>query len=93
MATRNFRLEFIRDHVFERGNEVARIKHGYNHGNAMEEMEIVFRAQDDGKYYAFDYEYNGDHGIDNFDSADDDTIVVCHEVEKKVIKTESWVKV
>jgi len=93
MATRNFRLEFIREHVFETGEEVARISKGYDHGAAMEQIDIIFRAKDDGKHYVFDYEYNGDHGIDNFDGEDDDFLVVCYEVEKKVVKKETWKRV
>ena len=91
MATRNFRLEFIREVMDD--DVVARISKGYDHGAAMEQIDIIFRAKDDGKYYVFDYEYNGDHGIDNFDGQDDDHMVPCYEVTKKVVTKESWVRV
>lgn len=92
MATRTFRYEFIRS-IMETEDEVARISKGYDHSAAHEEIDIVFRSKDDGKYYAFDYQYNGDHGIDNFDGANADTPVVCREVEKREVTTTTWVSV
>jgi hypothetical protein len=91
MATRKFRLEFIRE-VMECG-EVARIPKGYDHGAAHEDFEIVFRSKDDGKHYAFEYNYNGDHGIDRFDGWGSDDLVDCWEVQKKEVTTTTWVAV
>jgi len=91
MAQRKFRYEFIRE-VLD-GGEVDRINLGYDHAAAYEEFHVVFRAKDDGKYYAFDYNYNGDHGIDNFDGWENDDLVECWEVREEKVTTTTWVKV
>jgi hypothetical protein len=91
MATRKFRLEFIRE-VMECSEE-DRIPKGYDHNAAHEDFDIIFRSKDDGKYYAFYYNYNGDHGIDRFDGWKADDLVEAWEVEKKQVTTTTWVKV
>lgn len=98
MPTRNFRYEYIRNIVFEQGDIEEEICKGYDHGGGYENLMVVFRAKDDGKFYAYEYGYNGEHAIFSVHLAngstttrpkDDDTVAL-REVEKKVIATHSW---
>lgn len=92
MANRDFRYEFIRD-LLECEDFVAKINKGYDHGAAHEIFDYVFYSKDDGKHYAFEYTYNGDHGIDRFDGWRNDQLVPCWEVQKKEVTTVTWVPV
>ncbi len=92
MATRKFRVEFLKE-ITGNGEEVAMINKEYDHGGAKEDCEVVFRSKDDGKHYSFEYYFNNDVGIDSFDGVSNDTLIMCHEVEKQEVTTVTWVRV
>lgn len=91
MANRKFRLEYIRG-ILER-DEIDRINNNYDHSMAAEFCDVVFKSKDDGKFYAFEYHFNSDVGVDSFDGRDDDHVVDCYEVEKVTVTTTSWQRV
>lgn len=94
MATREFRFEYINDVVFEQGDTVHREEGTYDSGSGYSPVTVVFRAKDDGKFYAFKYDYNSEHGIYScFENFNDDTVVTLPEVEKREVTTTTWVPV
>ncbi len=92
MATRKFRVEFLKE-FFDDDGYVAMIYNEYDHGGAKEDGDVVFRSKDDGKHYSFDYYFTKDVGIDSFDGVSNDKLIVCHEVEKREVTTVTWKKV
>ena len=90
---REFRFEYIRDVVFEQGEVEDSTEGRYDAGTGYSPVTVVFRAKDDGKFYAFEYGYNSEHGIETCSDFKDDKLVTLDEVEKVEITTTKWLTV